>query len=141
MSYGGDPTTTTRDDVRFRLGDTDTANEILTDTEIDALLTQFTSVPLAAAQGCLRIIAEFARDIDRSGLGMRATRSQKVQHYRDLYTSLLRESNKNVEISVGGLSISEKDSFGEDTDAVQPAFEVGQDDFVRASDRRRDPGA
>jgi hypothetical protein len=58
-----DPTlATTRDQVRFYVGDTDDDNLLLTDPEVEFLLTEEPDVKLAAADAANVIAAKFARD-------------------------------------------------------------------------------
>lgn len=110
--------------VRLRIGDTNTDDQLLTDEEINHYLGLKADVDLAAAD-CIEfgIIPKLSRDVDRSNLGMSATRSQKVQHYMDLVDRLRRGSWTGAEITSTGQSKAAQDANEADTDLIQPLFE------------------
>ena len=119
---------TDRDQVRGKIGDTDTNRQLLANETIDAVLVTYATVISASIECCRRIIAKLARDVDRSALGMSASRSQIITHYRDLIVELKAEAAIQGEVFVGGVSQTDVDAQIEDTDAVQPTFTVGQMD-------------
>ena len=128
-SYSGDPASSDRDRVRFLIFDTDTNEQLLNNEEIDWLLTEQSNVYMAAANGAEAIAAKFARDINRSVIGISASPGGRAQFYLDLAEKLRAQtatSNKHGEIFAGGLTISGKDALDADTNAVQPAFKIGQ---------------
>lgn len=136
-TYSGNPASSNRDNVRHKIGDTDTDDQLLQNEEIDKEIADYGDLDLAAAAACDRIVSRFARKIDRSGLGMSASRSQLVQHYTDLARRLRLEAGKRSEIFVGGLSKDEKDNLLSDEDRVQPSFRIGQDDIKDPLDTRQ----
>lgn len=122
-----------RDKVRIRVGDTNTNDQLLSDEEIAALLTAFSSDITLTVIGCIRIIiAKLARDYDRSNLGMSAQRSQKVQHYKDLLAEYMGSGPEGLgtkaEMFVGGLSKADEESFDDDSDYKGPDLRRGMDD-------------
>ena len=118
---------TDRDKTRFRIGDTDTDEQLLSNELLDALLVSRGSPALAAIDAVEGILAKFARDIDRSALGMGGARSQKTQFYRDLLKELRAEAARgDTSIFFGGGSISQKDSNREDSDAPLTPFRIDQ---------------
>lgn len=130
---------TNKDKVRFRIGDTDSNRELLSDEEIDAVLTAKPSV-LPASMECVEaILAKIARDIDRNAAGISSSRSQAFTHYKDLLIKLGREMLTESEMFVGGLSKSAKRGFEADSDFVQPSFDIGQFDNPQAGSANRDP--
>lgn len=61
-TYSGDPSTSTKDSVRFLIGDTDSADQVVTDEEIDWALTVVDdSIYQAAHDLCVSLAAKFAR--------------------------------------------------------------------------------
>lgn len=119
---------TNRDRVRGKIGDTDSNRELLDDSTVDAILVVYPSVIAAAIECCKRIIAKLARDVDRSAIGMSASRSQVIQHYRDLIPMLQEELATHGRMFVGGVSVTENEAQDEDTDFVQPSFKIGMGD-------------
>lgn len=114
-----------RDRVRGKIGDTDSTRELLDDDTVDAVLVLYPSVIAAALECSKRIIAKVARDVDRNAIGMSASRSQVVQHYKDLIAMLQSELLSEGRMFVGGSSVASNETQTEDTTAVQPSFSVG----------------
>ena len=83
-SYSGNPASSNRDSVRFLIFDTDTNDQLLSNEEIDYVLTKETNVHMAAAMCAEALAAKFARDIDRSVIGMSANPSRRPEFYLDL---------------------------------------------------------
>lgn len=128
MSWSySDALSTDRDKLRFRIGDTDTNEQLLSNELLDALLTTRASPTLAAIDAVQGILAQFARDIDRSALGMGGARSQKTQFYRDLLKELRAEAARgDTSIFFGGGSIAQKESNLEDEDVPVTPFRLDQ---------------
>jgi hypothetical protein len=76
--------TTDRDLLRLHIGDTDAANPLFYDDELDALLAHATSFLVAAADACEILAARFARDYDIAEDGQSWSRGQRSGHYREL---------------------------------------------------------
>ena len=111
--------------VRLLIGDTNTNDQILTDEEITFHIGEEGNIYLAGAACCDSIIGQFARDVDRSGVGIQATRSQIVQHYQDLAERLRKRGEKNADLTddlIGGESESRKETLESDSDFVKPLF-------------------
>ena len=122
-----DALTTDRDKLRFRIGDVDTNDQLLSNETLDALLDTRASPILAAIDAVEGILAKFAREIDRSALGLGGPRSQKTQFYRDLLKELRAEAARgDTSIFFGGGSVSEKESNLDDSDAPVTPFRIDQ---------------
>ena len=65
-SYSGDPGSSTRDEVRFLIQDTDTDNQLLSDEELDYLITAYTDAYSAAVAAVVSLIATAARSEEES---------------------------------------------------------------------------
>jgi len=118
--------------VRLDIGDTNDNDPGLSDEEINSFLaaTNLAGATLRAAQA---LYAKWVRDIDRSNLGMSASRSQKLQHLRDLMEGLRARASRRAPPFVGGVSQTSKDAITEDTDYVDNAFTRDQFTKVRRS--------
>jgi hypothetical protein len=127
MSWSySDALTTDRDKLRFRIGDVDTNDQLLSDELLDALLDARASPILAAIDAVEGILAKFAREIDRSALGLGGPRSQKTQFYRDLLKELRAQAARgDTDVFFGGGSISQRDSNLDDSDLPRTPFRLG----------------
>jgi len=126
-SYDSTDLSTDLNRVRLLIGDTNDSSPLLTNEEIAYYLSQKDNIFLAAADAVeYGILPKIARDIDRSNLGMSATRSQKSQQYRDLAKSLRAQAYTNAEVVSTAQSISDRTANEADTDLLQPIFERDQ---------------
>lgn len=108
------PITTNLDRVRLLIGDTNEADPLLYDDEVEACLTYRTyvnteggtiiNVPAAAADAADAIAAKFAREFNFAEDGQRFDRSQKVGHYMALANSLRRRAG-GVAVATGGTAV------------------------------------
>ncbi len=112
--------------VRSRCGDVNTNDQLLTDEQINAILSDNPDLDEAAAISCEEIIAKLARDVDRSNLGMSASRSQKIQHFTDVADRL--RGRAVAKVSFGGASDSDKDTIESDADFPLPLIRRTQND-------------
>jgi len=116
--------------VRATIGDTNSDNQLLSDEHINAWLTYYSDDVIKAATRCVRdIIAQLARDFDRSATGFSGSRSQKINHYKMLLEELQRDSGLLAEMFVGGLSKDTEESFNDDEDYKGPSIAIGMDDY------------
>lgn len=93
MAFTFDPALpTTRDRVRLRLGDTEEKRRIFEDETIDYVLASVSSNEAQAAwRLCKYAVAQYSRDVDSEGAGLRAARAQKVAQLTELCGLLERE--------------------------------------------------
>jgi hypothetical protein len=131
-TYSADPSKSDKDWVRFKIGDTDEGDQLLQDGEINALISDAGSKQLAAVLACDAIVAKFARDADFSNMHLDVSRSQRVEQYRTLGTTLRLQFNSGLLPSNPSESVAWKDDRDSDTAYVQPMFKRGQDDNPRA---------
>ena len=124
--------TTDRGKVRLMTGDTQTADQQLTDDEVDHFLSVTDDLYTAAADAIEQgIIPKLARDVDRSNIGMSSSRSQRMQHYMDLAKNLrAKAGTSGVGSYVGGISVSDRDDNASQTDVIQPIFDRDDNDNV-----------
>lgn len=118
---------TDRDKVRFRIGDTDSEEELLSNETLDALLAIRNDVVLASIDAVQAILAKFAREIDRQALGLGGPRSQKTTHYENLLKVLRAEADKgSTGVFYGGATIAAKQAALADTTKPRPPFRIDQ---------------
>lgn len=91
-TYSGDPSASEKDQVRFYLGDVDSSFPLLTDEEINFLLTQWDDAyngPLYIAAVAAEVVAgRFAKEISVSADGVSVQISELQQRYNELANSL-----------------------------------------------------
>jgi hypothetical protein len=101
-----------RDKVRLLIGDTDSVDPQLADSEVDSFLadrsvldstggTASVNIPAAAADCAGAIAAEYARSFDFAEDGQRFNVSQRVGHYQALEREL-RNRSGGVAVSLAG---------------------------------------
>lgn len=107
-------TLSNRDRVRLTIGDTDAADPILTDDEVDDYLAQRYVVDastggttynvVAAAADCAgAIAAKYAREFNFAEDGQRFDRAQRVGHYQALERTLRsRSGGVSAQVRLGG---------------------------------------
>lgn len=103
---------TDRDKVRLLIGDTNEADPLLYDDEVDACLAQRVvstnggtvyNVVAAAADACGAIAAKFGRDFSFSEDGQQFQRAQRVGHYQALEKQLrMRQGGVSVLLTLAG---------------------------------------
>lgn len=116
--------------VRWYIGDVSSGDQLRSDEEINAVLTNITSnTKLAAIQILDSLAAYYSRQADTHNEGLDVLASQRAKAFRQQAASLRSDAYVGAEVFVGGRSISEKDDRAADTDLVQPSFERDMDDF------------
>ena len=131
MSWSFDDSLSTdRDKVRLKCGLTDTDDQLLSNETIDALLVIRPDITLCSIDCVRAVLAKLARDIDRSAVGMSASRSQKITHYEGVLRNLVKESGGEARMKVGGISKDAADTLRDDTDFIKPSFSVGMNDRI-----------
>lgn len=129
-TYSGDPSSTSRDAVRFLIGDTDNTSQLVTDEEIAYMLTQEGSTSSAAARVCRSLAAKYARFMDQSVGDLNISYSQRFSQFSEMAAKLESDASSRVGIPyAGGISQTDKDSRESDTDRVLPASKVGVHDY------------
>ena len=123
---------TSKDKVRFRIGDTQSLTPLLTDENINALLTEYNDNVLRVACICVKgILASLTRDTNRSVMGISGSVDQATTHYRDLLRDLVADMNTDGGIYPGAIQIATVDTLDAEnnTTAVPPDFRQGQFDI------------
>jgi hypothetical protein len=110
--------TTTLDQVRFLIQDTQSTRPLCTDEELTWLISTEANVYMAAAAACELLIAK-AGNVKTRWIGdLRVTLDTGM--YRGL-ASMMRARGAGHQVPfAGGISVSDKQEQQDDTDAVQP---------------------
>lgn len=130
-TYSGDPSASTRDQVRFELGDTDVNDQQLLDAEVDYLIATHVDPFMAAAGGCDALARKFSRHAQKTVGKLSVAANQRAAAYRLRAQELRQQAFRTSGLSgivMGGTSISEKEAFGNNPDTTQPNFSIGMDD-------------
>lgn len=130
-SYSGDPSISTKDAVRYRLGDTDGSNWMLSDQEINYSLTLYPN-PLRAAASCARTLsARFARKVSKRVGDLSINYSDMAKNFSDLAVLLDREADRQAGTPyVGGISFADVDAVNSDTDRRTGGFRQGFGEYA-----------
>lgn len=115
---------TSRGQVRFYSGDTNSATYLLEDNEIDFLLTENNSnIKLSAADAVEAMIAELSREPNSKKVGnLTLSFDKRMEQLQTTLKNLRRSANKKAVPFVGGISVSGKELYKANTDIVQPKF-------------------
>jgi hypothetical protein len=96
FTYSGDPSTSTRNYVRFLISDTTSTDALFSDEELNYVITEWGGDAYSAARELAEIlIARFSRLADSSSksvgdISVSESYTSKIQHYQQLADSLLR---------------------------------------------------
>lgn len=133
MSWTYDPTqlqTSSKMQVRYLVGDTIAADQQVQDEEINFVLTQRPSIYGAAAMVCRSLASRLSRQADTVDKDLRTVLSARAKAYAARAVeydtkATIRGGGKPY---AGGLSISDKIQNEQDTDRVQPQYNISMDD-------------
>lgn len=142
FSYTGDPSHSSKDAVRFLLGDTTESTAMFSDEEITWLLmnnsNQYIAAAIAAdtaAQKYVNIMGG-GSGVKTKTVGALSISYDSAKERVDTYSALSRKlrilaaTNSNLAgIYSGGISIADKKSNEQDTDWDKPAFTRGMHDW------------
>ena len=134
------PDDSQKDEVRFLIGDTDSANPMLQDEEIEYLISKWYrihgTVEYVASVAAETVAAKFAREANYSADGVSVSLAQLGQQFRDLAASL-RSQQKNLLVGglpdVGGITPGEElDPTVKNTDfgtGMHDNYEAGRQNY------------
>lgn len=138
-NYSGDPAASDLDQVRFLIGDTLSVQPLIQNEEINFAIAQQSTLRLAAAVVLRALAARYTRypnfavgDVSASALSDVA--EGFMRRARELDPTGVTAGSALCAPSFGGLTLSEKEMLDGDTDAVQPLFRKGADDYPGTSD-------
>lgn len=129
-SYTQNPSTSDKDMVRFKIGDTLASDQLLQDEEISSILVEQPDPTLAAAICSEAIAGRFSRLADTTVGKTSISYSQKATAYMELATKMRKQYKQSYKAVpyAGGISEADKQIDKDDTDRTQPYFERGMFD-------------
>lgn len=102
-SYSGNPGSSTLDEVRFLIGDTDTTDQLLSNEELNWIIGSQPDTYSAAISAVMRLISQASRESQISkrvgDLSISRNNGQKVAQWQTLITELKRERLVNGVVS------------------------------------------
>jgi len=127
-----------KDTIRFLIGDTNASEQLLSDEEINFVVTRwkdtYNSLEYVASVCAENLAARYAREASFSADGVSVSLAAVAQQFRDLAASL-RQQHKNSLVGgipdVGGISPYE----GQDPDIANFAFGTGMHDDLEAGNQ------
>tara|TARA_R110000824_G_C14951674_1_gene650997 strand:- start:129 stop:578 length:450 start_codon:yes stop_codon:yes gene_type:complete len=131
---------TDRDKVRLKVGDVDTADQLLSNETLDALLTENSSdIVLTSIAAVRAIIASYTRTLARSAAGMSADTTIFFTHYQELLADLLKQNRGNSGARYSGsFSRSRQETINSDSDFIKPDFSRGEFDYPGTGNSSKD---
>ena len=114
--------------VRLLIGDTDTADQQMTDEEINFFIDNEHIIYMAAYRCALALVAHYARRVDKEMGDLKLLAAQRHRHYIRLAEQLLKRNVPGIP-SAGGVWQTEKDNLEDNTNWVKPSFKLGMMDY------------
>ena len=139
FTYEANLAVSSRDQVRFLVGDTDNTEFFLHDGEIEWLVSRWLikgSVYYVAAMACEAIAAKFAREVTTTSDSQTVGTSELQNKYMELAARLMRQHETLLtggEVSMGGVNAGEQP----DPTVTSPAFGTGMHDYIDAGNQDR----
>ena len=131
MAFTYSPTlATSKDVVRFLVGDADPGDPLLQDEEIAWVLTQVAEPYHAAAVACQSIVGSLSKQVSTAIGQTKLALEQRAASYRMLVNELRTQAalmSPGLPYA-GGISVSDKFTVASDLDRVPP-FVTGATDF------------
>ena len=138
-TYGADPANSNRDAVRLHIGDTDTNDQQLQDSEIEYYLGIFGTtgdgrVVPASIRCCEALAAKYARQVSTTNQGLSVGAQERYNHYVALADQLRLQEVTLAEVFLGGNTFTEQETMDDNNDLIPPIFRRGLDDYVQPAD-------
>lgn len=135
-----DPSASTKDAIRFLIGDTDSTEAFLQDEEIAFLVSKWErksggSPYLIAAYACEAIASKLAREVSVSADGQSLSLDGLMDKYQRL-AGQLRQQHKDLFVGDSGIYIGGLDPHEQPDPSVRPlAFGTGMHDNYEAGNQ------
>ena len=124
-SYSGNPKLSAKDQVRFQIGDTNPEDPLLTDEEIEYLLSLYNNTPMnTSIRCCETLVSKFSRLADEAVGQVKISYSQIADTYLKKTIPMLRArlAMEDSQFYAGGISQNDKHTQAMDFDRVKPDF-------------------
>jgi len=134
FTYSGDPTTSTRNKVRFLLNDTTSTDVLFSDEELDYLITEWgTNVYEICRASCEVLVSRFTRLADSTSksvgdISVSESYSAKSKQYQDLANSFLARKLRKSPPTIFAKTDALKSTDDRTTTDFNTDFVVGQMD-------------
>ena len=133
FTYSGDPTTSTRNAVRFLLNDTDSGDVLFTDAELDYLITEWVNVYEICRAACETLVSRFSRLADSTSksvgdISVSESYTAKSKQYQDLANSFLQRRMRKTPPTVWANADSLKSTNDRTVADYNTDFFTGQHD-------------
>ena len=145
FTYSGDPSTSTRNYVRFLINDTDSTDALFSDEELNYVITEWGGDAYNSARECAEIlIARFSRLADSSSksvgdISVSESYSAKVTHYKELAHSFLQRQMRKSPPSPWANAQSLKSTDDRNISDYNTDFYVGITDNPNSNYEQRVP--
>jgi hypothetical protein len=145
FTYSGDPSTSTRNKVRFLINDVDEDNVLFSDEELDYLISEWgTNVYEISRAACETLIARFSRLADSTSksvgdISLSESYTAKVQQYQSLAHSFLNRSMRKNPPTPFANAQSLKSTNDRDIDDYNTDFFAGIHDNPNSNYEHRVP--
>jgi len=95
FTYSNDPSTSTRNKVRFLINDVDSNDPLFNDAELDYLIAEWSDVYETCRAACETLVARFSRLADSTSksvgdISVSESYTAKSKQYQDLATNFLQ---------------------------------------------------
>ena len=129
-TYSGDPAGSSRDAVRFLVGQTSSSESIiLYDTEVDFAIAEESNNYGAAALLSEALASKYSGLLNRKKVGdLELEYSDRATEFRNKGKGLRAQAAAKVGPYMGGQTVAEKNTDRDNTALVQPSFAVGMMD-------------
>lgn len=123
------PSSSNRDAVRFLCTDTDTSEQLLSNEEIDWLLSVYGSVDQAAVSACRQISRQFARKATSKQVGdLQIDWLKRSSDFAARADELEADIASSARPYAGGIYVADSEAMAADGTLVQPFFRRGMHD-------------
>ena len=128
FSYGGDPSTSPVDAVRFLVGDTNPKRPLLDDREVKWAIDQNPNQNLAAATLAEHLFGKFASMADISVGPVSKSYSKVAELFQRKASQLRTEACRSAVPSFPATRIASKEALAQNTALTSPNFVIGISD-------------
>jgi len=145
FTYSGDPSTSTRNEVRFLINDIDDTDALFSDEELDYLIDEWgTNVYEIARGACEVLISRFTRLADNSSksvgdISVSESYSAKVTQYQELADSFLARRLRKAPPTIKANADSLKSTDDRDISDYNTDFFAGIHDNPNSNYESRVP--
>jgi len=123
FTWSGDPANSNLEAIRFLIDDTASSNAKFQDAEINYAYSEEGSVYGAVAMLCEQLSSKYASEPSRSLGPLRVDNSELASKYSNMAKLFRKKAMAYATPYCGGISESDKESYEDDSDVIQPIFE------------------